>query len=69
MAHPMSETSATGSGTFGNDAIIDTLALEGSNIATGARTWIEEELRRRTGMKLGLGPMNPFAGMVSLWQE
>lgn len=46
--------------------IIDARAFEGSNVAAAVRKWIEEELRQHASMKLGLGPMNSSAGMVSL---
>jgi hypothetical protein len=57
------------SGMAKEKALIDTRAFVGSDVATAVRKWIEEELRQHASMALGLGPMNPFAGIGSLWQE
>jgi hypothetical protein len=69
--HGMYEHEVLLSGTVPDEAIIGTFAWEGSvhHIAAAVRKWMQEQLDQHARKELGLGPMNPFASMVNLWQE
>ena len=58
------------SGSVPNESVLDIVEIEGSifEVEMAVQTWLRKLLPHAQN-KLGLGPDNPFAKCVSLWQE